>query len=229
LPTEQFPFYDIGWSLQHEMVFYLVAAVIVPAFGLAGLATFLAASTLASHTIAMPWYFSNLAMYHAEFLAGVLAFMVRPKLKTGSLLPLAIGALALWYFVDRWGRPYVPIALFFLILGFANIRNERWTRPFAALGDASYSIYLIHPLVFLVASALVSKTSLPIWSQEPIRAGCFIVIIGVSLLSWRYFERPMMRLGRSLNNPHDVVANDGGLRDLDRRARAALRGAGEGG
>jgi exopolysaccharide production protein ExoZ len=26
LPTEHFPFYDIGWSLQHEMVFYLIAA-----------------------------------------------------------------------------------------------------------------------------------------------------------------------------------------------------------
>ena len=49
LPTEQFPFYNIGWSLQHEMIFYLIAAVIAPIFGLYGIAAFLAASTIAFH------------------------------------------------------------------------------------------------------------------------------------------------------------------------------------
>ena len=79
LPTEQFPFYDIGWSLQHEMVFYFLAAVVAPIFGLYGIAGFLAASTITFHTLQMPWYFNGLAMYHPEFLAGVLAFMARPK------------------------------------------------------------------------------------------------------------------------------------------------------
>jgi hypothetical protein len=35
LPTEQFPFYDIGWSLQHEVAFYLLTAIVVPFFGFA--------------------------------------------------------------------------------------------------------------------------------------------------------------------------------------------------
>ena len=206
LPTEHFPFYDIGWSLQHEMVFYLVAAVIVPAFGLYGLVAFLAVSTLASHLIEMPWYFSSLAFYHAEFLAGVLAFVVRPKLvRFGFWFPFAIGFTALWCFVVVWGgRTYVPIALFFLILGFANIRNERWLKPFEALGDASYSIYLIHPLVFLIVSALTSKIPLPIWSQEPIRFTCFAIIIGTSLLSWTYFEKRAIALGNRLADARQV-------------------------
>lgn len=195
LPTKEFPFYDIGWSLQHEMMFYLLAAIVVPVFGVLGLAAFLAGSTAASHLIALPWPLSSLAMYHAEFLAGILAFIARPKLVWfGSLPPLAIGLVALWYFATQWGgRSYVPIALFFLIVGFANIRSN--LKPLAILGDASYSIYLIHPLVFLIASALVSKVSLPIWTQEPIRASCFVVVIGASLLSWRYFERRMIDIG----------------------------------
>ena len=104
LPTELFPFYDIGWSLQHEMAFYLIAAVIAPIFGLYGIAAFLATSTIAFHTIQMPWYFSNLAMYHAEFLAGVLAFLARPKLaKLGFWIPFSVGLSKSILFCCRCG------------------------------------------------------------------------------------------------------------------------------
>jgi exopolysaccharide production protein ExoZ len=206
LPTQQFPFYDIGWSLQHEMAFYLLVVAIVPIFGLYGLAAFLAGSTIAFHSIEMPWYFSNLAMYHSEFLAGVLAFIARQKLaRFGFWLPFAIGTASLCYFAAIWGRrDCVAIALFFLILGFANIRDKQsnWLKLAGALGDASYSIYLIHPLVFLVASAIVSKVTLPVWSEELIRAGCFVLILSLSLLCWRYFERPMIGLGNRIASGH---------------------------
>ncbi len=202
LPTEQFPFYDIGWSLQHEMVFYVIAAVIAPIFGLYGIAAFLAASTIAFHAIQMPWYFSSLASYHPEFLAGVLAFMARPKLVAlGFWLPFSVGLATLAYFVGVWGgRSYVPIALFFLIVGFSNIRDRQllWLKSASMIGDASYSIYLIYPLVFLVASALVSKATPPIWMQEPIRAACFFVILSLSIASWKYFETPMIGFGNKM-------------------------------
>ncbi len=202
LPTEQFPFYDIGWSLQHEMAFYVIAAVIAPLFGLYGIAAFLAGSTIAFHTIQMPWYFSNLALYHPEFLAGVLAFMARPKLAAlGFWLPFSVGLATLSYFVGVWGgRSYVPIALFFLIVSFSNIRDSqsRWLKSANAIGDASYSIYLIHPLVFLIASALVSKAMPPIWTEEPIRVVCFVLLLSLSLASWKYFETPMIRLGNRM-------------------------------
>lgn len=37
LPTHGFPFYNIGWTLQHEITFYLIATLIVPWLGLRGL------------------------------------------------------------------------------------------------------------------------------------------------------------------------------------------------
>src|SRR5439155_6356469 len=37
LPTDGFPFYDLGWSLQHELAFYILASLITPHFGLSGL------------------------------------------------------------------------------------------------------------------------------------------------------------------------------------------------
>ena len=141
-------------------------------------------------------------MFHPEFLAGVLAFMARPKLaKAGFWFPFTIGFAGLCFFVVEWGgRNYIPIALFFLIAGFSNISDKRsgWLKSIGAIGDASYSVYLIHPLVFLVVSALVSKVTPPIWAEEPIRAGCFVFILSVSLASWKCFEAPVIGFGNML-------------------------------
>ena len=177
LPTEKFPFYDLGWTLQHEMAFYLSAAIVVPLLGVYGLIAFLITTALASHFFELPWYVSKLANYHPWFLAGVLAFVARPALaRMGALIPLVIGLGITWFLMAVWGdRPYEPIALFFLVIGFANIPDtgSRVMKCATSIGDASYSIYLIHPLAFLVASALVSKLLPPIWSQEPIRDRLF--------------------------------------------------------
>jgi peptidoglycan/LPS O-acetylase OafA/YrhL len=198
LPTKEFPLLDVGWSLQHEMMFYLSAAVIVPLFGIYGIVVALTISTIAFHSVEMPWYFANLAMYHAEFLAGVLAFLARPWLKRfGPLVPLIIGAGAMYFFVGVWGgRYWAPVSLFFLVTGFANIQDTK-SRSMGfgvLLGDASYSIYLWHPLVFKLAYVATGRTAFPVWSQEAIRFGAIALIIAISLASYRWFERPINSL-----------------------------------
>jgi exopolysaccharide production protein ExoZ len=172
-------------------------------FGVAGLAAFLLASTVAIHVVDLPWYLANLSSHHGDFLAGVLAFMLRERLsRFGSLVPCAAGFLILSFFAERSLYWAFPIAMFFLIVGFANLNPASaawWRKPAIRLGDASYSIYMIHPMVFLVASAVVSKfPNAPLWSQEPIRFGCIICIVGLSLLSWKYFEARFIGLGNRL-------------------------------
>jgi exopolysaccharide production protein ExoZ len=202
LPTQELPFYNVGWSLQHEMVFYLIAAVLVPFFGLIGLAVFLTASTLAFHLLSMPWYLSSIANHHAAFLAGVLAFLIRtPTAKLGFFVPAIVGVSMLCALIVTAHFECLPVALFFIMVGFANLNpNETawWRKPAMALGDASYSLYLIHPMVFFTMSAIASKIPFPIWSQEPIRFVCIAIIIWASLKSWRYFEKPMIRVGNNL-------------------------------
>jgi exopolysaccharide production protein ExoZ len=201
LPTIGNPFYNVGWSLQHEIAFYLVAAAIVPIFGLRGLAVFLLASTLASRLIDMPWYVTYLSERHGEFLAGVLAFMLRDKTaRFGFWIPCIAGVITmiLFGFINTGTFPF---SLFLLITAFANLNPERawWRRPATMLGDASYSIYLIHPMVFFTASSLVSKfPNAPLWVQEPIRLACIGIVIAVSLVSWTYFEKPMIRFGNRI-------------------------------
>jgi peptidoglycan/LPS O-acetylase OafA/YrhL len=201
LPTHEFPFYAIGWSLQHEMMFYLIVIIVVPWLGIVGLVAALAVSTLGYWTIEMPWYWQSLAMYHAEFLAGILAFLLRPAfLRFGAMPPLLIGASLLYFFTTgSGGRPFFPLALFFLMVGFSNIRDGSPIVGAAeAMGDASYSIYLLHPLVLLIAKSATALVSLPIWMQEPIRWSCMAITIAISLCCWRFLERPAVALGNSL-------------------------------
>jgi peptidoglycan/LPS O-acetylase OafA/YrhL len=61
-------------------------------------------------------------------------------------------------------------------------------------------------MIFVAASAVVSKIPyLPIWSQEPIRFLCFPVIIIISILSWRYFEIPTIRLGNAIAARKSII------------------------
>jgi exopolysaccharide production protein ExoZ len=199
LPTLDYPFYNVGWSLQPEIVFYVIVAAIVPLAGLRGLVGVLLASTLAVHLIDLPWYFTHLARYYGLFLAGVLAFMAHGKMAPfGFWLPLAAG-VTLVVLLGYFSEALTPLGLFFVITAFANLtpsEQSGWRKPATMLGDASYSIYLIHPMVFFTASSLVSKfPNAPLWIQEPIRFVCIGTAIALSLLSWRYFEAPMIRFG----------------------------------
>lgn len=224
LPTNGFPFYDIGWSLQHEMLFYLLACLIVPIFRLWGLALFLTLSTLAYFTIPMPWFPGSFSMFHSEFLAGVLAFMVAPRWRFGAVLPLLAGSIALWYFITvAIGRPGIPIALFFFVLGFASMKPISATSGLVHLGDASYSMYLLHPLIFLVAKAATIPLLAFAWAEEPVRFASIAIVCAVALASWRLFEKPTVgvgnRLARRLKDAHDVIAENGWRQDIETRGR----------
>jgi len=204
LPTDGFPLYFVGWSLQHEMAFYLACAIIMPVVGIQGLVVFLAASTAAFHLINLPWFLSQLAQYHVDFLAGVLAFTAIARLRfMGSTVLFLAGAALLLFSLHIWrGLAFVPIALFFLVAGAASISpsNNIVFRAAVGIGDSSYSLYLLHPLVLLAAKAATTTAILdrPLWIEEPIRFTSIAVIIVMSVLSWRYFERPVINLGNRI-------------------------------
>jgi exopolysaccharide production protein ExoZ len=65
-----------------------------------------------------------------------------------------------------------------------------------ALGDASYSLYLLHPLVFVSVKAATIPVQNQLWLQEPIRWISIALAIAFSFICYRYFERPMNEIGR---------------------------------
>jgi peptidoglycan/LPS O-acetylase OafA/YrhL len=87
-------------------------------------------------------------------------------------------------------------ATFGLGLAASKRRVPRWC---AWLGMISFSVYLLHPLVFDAyrsVPALHRPHTLPV--QGLMFAGCLAVIIGLSALTYYVVERPMQRLGRRL-------------------------------
>jgi peptidoglycan/LPS O-acetylase OafA/YrhL len=85
-------------------------------------------------------------------------------------------------------------------LGLA-VRHRKVPRWCAWLGMISYSVYLLHPLVFDAyrsVPALHRPHSLPV--QGLLFAGCVAVIIGLSALTYYGVEKPMQRLGRRFGN-----------------------------
>ncbi|MCK1714388.1 acyltransferase [Bradyrhizobium sp. 143] len=202
LPTNGYPFYDLGWSLQHEMAFYVIASLLTPRLGLPGLISFLVIGTVCDLTFDLPWYLHRYAFFYPNFLAGIAAFLLFRRLKpAGFLLPFLLGIGAL-YAANYWGgRIGFQLGWFLLLIGFVNIRfnpDSIAERVGIALGDASYSIYLFHALVFSYVYAKLGASLPPLWTQEPIRYGCIALVGGLAVLSWRLFETPMNALGARL-------------------------------
>jgi exopolysaccharide production protein ExoZ len=193
LPTDGHPFYDLGWTLQHEIAFYVLAALLVPTFGLLGLSAFLCAGIALDHIFTLPWYFHQYAGYYPNFLAGIAAFAANRHLKPFGFWIPALSGLGLLFIGNL---SYAP-GLFLLLVGFVNMRPSGPSVG-VLLGDASYSIYLIHPLAFSFVYIGLQPPLPPIWSQEFLRFGSIAVVCILATVSWRMFETPMIRIGNLL-------------------------------
>jgi exopolysaccharide production protein ExoZ len=67
-------------------------------------------------------------------------------------------------------------------------------RPLTLLGEASYSVYLLHPIIWFSFKAITP-------SQPPVISFvfCIAATLGVSYLVYRYFEKPFMLLGKTIS------------------------------
>ncbi len=190
-----------GWTLNFEMLFYMVFAVCL-SVGLPRLVFALIAGTVTAGLIlnpsgaALQTYTSPLLL---EFAAGlVLAEM--PFLRQRRLGLLMLVAVALFVFTafsrvtedqpltDRLLWLGLPAVL--LVAGaLALERSGHWpVMPLLeSVGDASFSLYLLHGIVFAIAHKFLT---LP---PAAVTMIAIVLSIGVALLSYRFFERPVAR------------------------------------
>ena len=126
----------------------------------------------------------------------VLALTLAGGLWHGAQDPSLGTASATWRW--QWGTSLAGAMATFGI-GLA-LRNRRVPRALAWLGMISYSVYLLHPLVldaFRDVHALHdASTSLVV--QIPLAIGLFMVVIGVSAVTYYAVEKPMQALGRNV-------------------------------
>ncbi|MEX5339368.1 acyltransferase family protein [Pseudomonas sp. I2] len=193
-----YPTLNVGWTLNFEMFFYLL-------FGLAFLvrqrhhlvlvsAALLLVSEVLGRLGVLSRFYNNDIIY--EFLLGIGLGVLyrRGMIPEGLWLPLAVLAAAGFalYHLDasmrllHWGLPSALVV-------FAFVALEPWfrgNRVLKALGDCSYSVYLIHVLVLYGGWFASRRLGL-----DPYLAFAFCVpLIGLmSWLSYHWLERGLYR------------------------------------
>ena len=217
-----FPFYFLGWTLEFEMFFYLcfsVALIWRRSVGVLGLCGFMVAYLTFGSVLTFPppfdyWVSSQLL----EFVAGCLVAEVYVRglrLTAVTCQSLTVGAtiaiFVTWYFLggwpdDRgvaWGLPAMAL------VGAATLRPAREAYRLevmlARVGDVSYSLYLVHSLVFLVFFQTI-RHAFRHWQSIPpiLYVGLLLLsAIVTAFISFWTVERPLtVTLQRLLSRHH---------------------------
>jgi exopolysaccharide production protein ExoZ len=202
LPQQGAPAYDLSWTLEREMVFYALAACIVPLAGIRGLAIVMAALATAGWYFGNPWSFHLISTTQAQFLAGIVVFLLRARTKfLGAVVPLVAGTGLLVATHASGHVLAIPVSMGIILLGMTQLQLpwDRWPfRWMVAVGDASYSVYLLHYVVFVASVYLCVYLAPPNWSCEPWRFATLAVSAIISIQTWRWVELPMIRIGNAL-------------------------------
>lgn len=201
-----------GWSLNYEMLFYVIFAAMLlrPAFySVWFLAVVLIGIMLAAHLAGNSgiagFYGSTIIL---EFLFGAI---IGALVTHGVRIPLAVSllliAVGLVMLIVPWNQSLprgiawgIPAALIVAGAVNAELRRAVPAMPFFRLiGDASYSLYLIHGLVLSAAGRALSLT-LPAASHDMKIVLLLLVGIPLSVIAaitfFTLYERPVARLLR---------------------------------
>ena len=219
------------WSLWYEVRFYVLAALI---YFVGGAPRFLWNSAIvvnASMVVALleasglhvpglgvldavlfpafaSWLFSGLAFYFIwKDPRSLLAWVVVAE-------SLPIGILNDYRAYGSGGWPVI-IGIYALFTAFAlharatNVFGAGWLRR---IGEASYSLYLLHQyLGVTLIAALAAALGLRGPVSAVIAMGVAILLTGAAMLSYRRFEIPMRRLVTRLAMPTGVAVKEAGL------------------
>lgn len=215
-----------AWSIGNEMVYYALTPLLLPLYdrstrmGNAVLAATVAAGMYFAFagfdrqaTLATQWstyihplnnamfYAVGVALYynvrewrfraHTPVLIVLLSLALLAGYPTsGDLINVVTGAERIAFFLASTG----------IVLGFFKLSlvPPAWiANPLAALGIATYGVYLLHPIVY---SGLQASSGLLRMSPAPATmVGTTIVVtIALSLLVHRVLEAPLIRVGKRL-------------------------------
>jgi peptidoglycan/LPS O-acetylase OafA/YrhL len=214
------PLLTQGWTLQYEMLFYLLFATVIGLsvrvrIGALALmfAALIAIRTALGPAIAIVDFLGNTILL--EFLAGMALYAVHRRgwtMPSTAGLALIVVALITWGLGSKtlaplvagldqeqlrflfWGTPALLVVFAFLGIHLPDRSIIRFLRK---IGDASYTMYLCH--TFIIAAAAI------VWKKFGLAPGLIfglgvafpLAVIG-SLIAYAWIEQPLLTLSRAL-------------------------------
>lgn len=222
LPQAQFPILSVSWTLVHELYFYLVFAFFIFLDGkyLVRLLLVFLSLVAAGNLVVNLGHFGSAWLklithpLTVEFIGGSLisVLVFKGGLKRYGLWFLIAGGLGFailsavflqplsWEVPDGWARVLLfglPCAV--IVYGAAAMElheGKRISKALSAVGDASYSIYLSHAMVFSTIGVL--------FSTPAIRTNAVMVFLMFTgaivwgFLSYFFIERPMLSTAKKV-------------------------------
>lgn len=226
LPQGPPPVLLLGWTLIHEMYFYLVFALILllpvkarkPAFLL--WAAIIAASTALQLTGFSADSLLSLALFPLtlEFLLGsAVAWIIRAGFTRFAVTALIIGGVGLVFAIIHvdfttvtdlqptyrtlaYGPAYALIVYGLVSLEQRGVGKRFFPNMLVRIGDWSYSLYLCHILVITAVARVFFST---FSTAGPLDNLLFLLIAGslaiaVSGLTYTLFEKPLLQRTRNV-------------------------------
>ena len=208
LPQKPYPFINPGWSLEYEVIFYAIVALLYPLTGIWGVFVLMLGLSTAANAFKPADGYHLVDGSYLFFGAGIVAYLLRNR-SWREAAPLAAGGLALAY-----ARFYeaIPIgineAMVALATGFAallvvvvSLERNGWSVPrfIIRIGDASYSLYLWHWLLIPSLATVRNGLFADRGSPELWRWIFIFISIAVAQASFRWLELPSIALGDRLS------------------------------
>jgi exopolysaccharide production protein ExoZ len=203
---EMGPLYGVGWTLNYEMFFYVIFAAAVFATrnlaicGIIGILVLFSTIHALAGGLPLPfnfWFDPIILEFGLGMVLGVL-YRANIRLPAAARLFFLVAALAGFFWTSTPGHMLLPgwIGLGIpSVLAVSAVTLTGGSLRFPAidkLGDASYAIYLVHPMIVALARMLARRGYLqPAAMPWAYLAGVVAVSIGAALLVHEYFEKPL--------------------------------------
>lgn len=208
-PGGVWPILQNGWTLNYEMFFYALFALslAMPArVRVAALAVTLGLLVAVGKVFgpfANPLALTYTSSYLLEFVAGMLLAHGWLRGEPRDSLPYSLFLIVLGGYCIGGSHPRLMIlgGAFLIVAGCLNPRiRALQSRPLLALGNASYSIYLVHQFVL----EALARIWTPLFPLATTAASVFFVSLALVLsalagwLCYRLIERPILSRLRKL-------------------------------
>lgn len=221
IPQNLLPLVMVGWTLIHEMYFYLVITIFMPVVSERAFPVLLVLWALIV-IVGSSFFMINLGgdcqataqvIFHPltlDFIGGAaIALLVNSRIGSKERLIAGIGISAFLFSLIWFGanEPIVktegwPRVLLFgipsLLVVYAAARAEIsgkvcFPKSMITIGDASYSIYLSHVLVLAALGRIWGKIAIAgVMINVAMLVTMILATISVGLLSYRWMETPIL-------------------------------------